>query len=610
MPEAGLAASSLTPSGSSMDKEYKILLLDDNPKRITLLTQELAKTNLKHSLKHVCNKEAYSEQLREFEPDIIFAESSIPGLTGLEAMHIAQEIAPLTSFILLTSTMDEPSFIEKIKSDPNAFIESQQLAKVKAAVQTALDIKNATEDKVAADRALKEREKLFSVAINNIPDSFVIYDPERRIRFINERGIKMSGKLKEEVIGKKDEELYPKSVTDEYLPALKKAAETQETQRVNCTITLATGTYTFTVDYIPLVNDEGKTYQILGISHDLTERRLAEKALRESEERFRRLLEATEEGIAIHDNGLILDTNERLAAIFGYELYEIVGMNIVELTAPQSRDNVIKNIISGYDRPFEASAIRKDGSQFPVEIIGRAAHYQGKEAKVSIIRDISERIRVEEALRASVAEKEVLIKEIHHRVKNNLQIISSLLKLQSATVKTAEAQKYLKISRDRVQSMAFIHDKLFHSKELTNIDFSGYVRQLTSHLLNSYGVKPDKIKLNLKAENVFLDIDTAVPCGLLVNELVSNCLKHAFPNGMNGEIDIEIVHDSENKINLTVKDNGVGFAGDYHEIRSGSLGLQLIDSLSRQLGGTVSFETQNGTCFSIKFPPLSYTERK
>lgn len=600
-----------------VEKEYKILLLDTNPRQVELITQELGKTNLKHSLRHVSTREAYAEALKDFEPDIIFSESSIPGLSGLEAMQIAQEIAPLTSFILLTSTIDEPSFIEKIKSNPVAFIESQRLSKVKAAVQTALDIKNATEEKIAADRALKEREKLFSVAINNIPDSFLIYDSERRIRFINDRGIKMCGMLEEEIIGKRDEEIFPENVTEKYLPVLKKAVETKEPQKVNCTITLPTGTYTFTVDYIPLVNDEGKTYQVIGITHDLTERRLAEQALRESDERFRRLLEATEEGIAIHDNGLILDANERLASMFGYELYEIVGMNIIELTAPGSRDDVIKKIVAGDDRAFETPAIKKDGTEICVEIIGRAAHFQGKRAKVSIIRDVTERTRIEqerrraeEQIKASLAEKEVLIKEIHHRVKNNLQIISSLLKLQSSTVKDSEVQEYLKISRDRVQSMAIIHDKLFHSKELTHIDFSSYLKQLTSHLLNSYGANPDKIKLRLKAESVFLDIDTAVPCGLLVNELVSNSLKHAFPNGRRGEIIVEIFRDSENKINLTVKDNGVGFAGDPHDLRSASLGLQLIDSLSRQLGGTVKFDTSSGTCYSIKFPPLSYAERK
>jgi len=593
-----------------VSKEYRILLLDSNPQQVGLISQELRESGLKHSLKHVTNREAFIEALKEFEPDIIFAENSMPGLPGLEAMQIAQDIAPLTSFILITSITDESTYLEKVKSDPMAFMQSQRRTTIKAAVQTALIIKTATEEKVAANKLLKEREKLFSLAINNIPDSVIIYDPERRIRFINEKGIKISGLKLEDIVGRKDEEIYPESVTEKYLPALMKAVETQQPQKTNCAVSMPTGSYTFTIDYIPLINEEGKTYQILGITHDLTERRLVEQALRESEERFRRLLEATEEGIAIHDNGLILDANQRLASMFGYELYELIGMHILELTPDETRENPTQNILNDYDRSFVAQAIRKDSSKFPVEIIGRTARYKGKEVRVSIIRDVSERERVEQALRASLAEKEVLIKEIHHRVKNNLQIISSLLKLQSSTVKDPELREYLKISHDRIQSMAFIHDKLFHSRELTNIDFGSYLKQLIPHLLKSYGTRPENIKLQIKAENVFLDIDTAVPCGLLVNELVSNALKHAFPDGYKGEINIEAFRDSDNQINLTVKDNGIGLPENIHAVKSASLGLQLIDSLSRQLGAVPRYETKNGTCFFIKFPALNYAQKK
>lgn len=212
-----------------------------------------------------------------------------------------------------------------------------------------------------------------------------------------------------------------------------------------------------------------------------------------------------------------------------------------------------------------------------------------------------EKRRAEVQLRASLQEKELLLKEIHHRVKNNLQIISSLLNLQAIHIKEPQTPEVFKESQNRVQSMALIHEKLYQSEDLARIDFAEYARDLATNLFRSYGVNLSTITLTIDAGNVFLDIDTAIPCGLIINELVSNSLKYAFPEGQAGEIQIALRSDHDRKLRLIVRDNGAGFSPDVDFRNTESLGLQLVNTLTDQLGGTIELHRNDGTEFQITF---------
>jgi two-component sensor histidine kinase len=215
--------------------------------------------------------------------------------------------------------------------------------------------------------------------------------------------------------------------------------------------------------------------------------------------------------------------------------------------------------------------------------------------------EITERVRKEAQIKASLEEKEALLKEIHHRVKNNLQVISSLLNLQSSLVADPQALEVFQESQHRIRSMALVHEKLYQSESLAQIDFAEYVRTLTTYLFNSYGDRAQHITLDIQAEDVFLGIDTAIPCGLILNELVSNALKHAFPNGQEGKIRVEICVGSEQQSTLTVSDNGVGLPESLDLHNTTSLGLQLVNILVRQLDGTMEIHGQGGAEFKIGF---------
>src|ERR1700737_3830376 len=203
-------------------------------------------------------------------------------------------------------------------------------------------------------------------------------------------------------------------------------------------------------------------------------------------------------------------------------------------------------------------------------------------------------------LEASLREKEILLREIHHRVKNNLQVISSLLRLQSAHIRDPSMLEMFNESRNRVLSMALVHEKLYQSPDLCQVDFSEYPHSLTALLIRSSGPRAAHITLKTQLEKVSLNVDVAVPLGLIINELVSNCLKHAFPRGR-GEARIEFRRQQEGRIQLTVADDGVGFPSHLDFRNTDTLGMQLVHTLSQQIGGSIELHSNEGTEFRISF---------
>ena len=219
-----------------------------------------------------------------------------------------------------------------------------------------------------------------------------------------------------------------------------------------------------------------------------------------------------------------------------------------------------------------------------------------------------------------------MLREIHHRVKNNLQIISSLLSLQTGYTKDDETLNVLEESQNRVKSMAIVHEKLYSSENLVKIDFKDYIKDLTDSLFLTYKTKPDKVKLNKNIENIFFNINTAIPCGLIINELVTNSLKHAFPVASghgpanhrftgpytaghdSSKIQIEL-HQLKNSLVLIVSDNGVGLPENIDFKNTESLGLRLVNNLVKQLDGTIELDRSEGTKFKIIFKELIYKER-
>ena len=230
------------------------------------------------------------------------------------------------------------------------------------------------------------------------------------------------------------------------------------------------------------------------------------------------------------------------------------------------------------------------------------AKEQTESANRALQHEVTERRRAEEQLTVSLQEKEVLLQEIHHRVKNNLQIISSLLNLQARALANPDALAALKESQNRVRTMSLLHEKLYQSQDLARINFATYIRELAGYLFRAYHTQAQGVTLHTEVEAIALNIALAVPCGLIISELVSNALKYAFPDGRPGEIAIRLRMVAEQEYQLTVSDNGIGLPHGLNLQAPGSLGLRIVNTLTRQLGGTLTHANETGTTFSLTFP--------
>jgi len=210
-------------------------------------------------------------------------------------------------------------------------------------------------------------------------------------------------------------------------------------------------------------------------------------------------------------------------------------------------------------------------------------------------------IRNENRILASLHEKEVLIKELHHRVKNNMQVVSSLLALQSRKVDDERYRKYFEESQNRIHAMAMVHEKLYRSEDMARVDFSEYIRDLTRHLFYTYNINPRAIRLHLDVAEIYLGIDTAIPCAMIINELVSNSLEHAFPGGREGNLTVRLHRNDGGMHILTVTDDGVGIPEDFSIDKLQTLGMQIIQSLTRQVRGTLEMVGKGGTHATVVF---------
>ena len=216
--------------------------------------------------------------------------------------------------------------------------------------------------------------------------------------------------------------------------------------------------------------------------------------------------------------------------------------------------------------------------------------------------EINERIKAEKKLKASLEEKEVLLEEINHRVKNNMQIISSMIRLQFRNQTNPDLEIHLNDIQQRIQTMSLVHEKLYQSKSLSKINLPEFIRDLSGELMASYGTNETQIQLELELENINLEMGLTIPCGLIINELMTNAIKYAFPDDTNGTLKIALRHESTNRIRLTVEDDGPGLPEGVDWQHSKGIGLRLIHILSNQIQGDYQFQTLDGTSFSLIFP--------
>ena len=344
------------------------------------------------------------------------------------------------------------------------------------------------------------------------------------------------------------------------------------------------------------------------IFEDITSRKNAEEHIKKSEKKYRDLADLLPQTVFETDlKGDLTFMNKYAFIMFGYSQMDMDnGLNILELLIEEDRQlskAKIQKVLEGQVTGDEYTALRSDMTKFPIILYSNPITSGGvPEGFRGIIIDISELKNVEDKLIASLNEKNVLLQEVHHRVKNNMQIISSLLSLQAKNTENEEASEVLKESRGRVKSMAMIHEKLYHSPNMSSLNMYEYLDVLVRDILRSYSNISSNIKTEVEADEICLNIDTALPMGLIVNEMVSNSIKHAFPEDK-GNINVELEFNKGEYI-LTVSDDGIGIPSSIDPFEASSLGLKLVASLSIQLEAVLEVNSNDGTTFKLTFKEI------
>jgi PAS domain S-box-containing protein len=457
-----------------------------------------------------------------------------------------------------------------------------------------------TERNRTVEEALLKSEDRLRRVIEAVPNALVTIRANGQIEMVNAQAERMFGYPREELLGQPVEMLVPDRFGGHH-PNLRNSFFSNPQSRPGRDLfglRKDGSEFPVEVGLNPIDTDEGT--MVLSAIVDISARKRLE-------ERFRRVVESAPNAmVMINADGQIEMVNAQAERVFGYSREELLNQPVEMLVPKRFRQHHpdLRNsfFADPRSRPMGAGrdlyGLRKDGSEFPVEIGLNPIETDEGPMVLSAIVDISDRKQREESIQADLKEKDILLGEIHHRVKNNLQVIYSLLDMQSSKVSDETALHLLRESQNRIRSMSLIHQRLYESKDFGRVDFRSFLDTLVPNLVSSYSADPNRITLLIDAAEVSLPIHAAIPCGLIVNELISNALKHAFPGHRHGEIRIGLVS-RENQVELSVSDNGAGVPEGLELANATTLGLQLVTLLADQLGAKITLQRANPTRFVL-----------
>jgi len=468
-------------------------------------------------------------------------------------------------------------------------------------------------EKVRMQKALEEREEQYRRLFEYNPMPMFVSDSETwEILNVNQAAVNHYGYGKEELLNMTLKDIRPPEDVESLMRRIGAVSAPVENMGVFRHLK-KDGTTVLMNVYSHEVLYEGRKAR-LALCHDVTDQIRAKETLEESEEMFRKSFFLSSDAMSVSriEDGVLLEVNDGFTRTTGYSREDAVGKTTIELGmwADGSRRSVLIREFrkKGRVENFEYEMRTKGGETKTVLLSTNIITLGGAARRFTITRDITKLkiaeealLRSEEKLRASLREKEILLKEIHHRVKNNLQVVSGLLDLQASHTQDPSDRLKYKDSQNRIITMALIHEKLYQSQNLSQVDFSDYIRDLCENLMVSYGIDEERIRLEIQTERTEMAVDSAIPCGFLINELITNALKHAFPEDRAGTISLSFKRTRNRDYQLTVSDDGVGIPKDLDIFNTDSLGMQLVTVLVKQLGGTIKLRKEEGTGITIRF---------
>lgn len=454
---------------------------------------------------------------------------------------------------------------------------------------------------------------LLRAVIDSTSDAVYVKDREGRYLLFNSAAAALVGKSAEDVLGTDDRSLLPPDVAREVMARDREVVSTGDVITYEETIPLPMGLRVFLTKKMPYRDTSGRILGMLGVSRDITDAKRAEAALKRQSRLVEAMFNQAVSPFTLMDrDARFIRVNEAFAKYYGKSVDEFAGRVYWEVL-PFDRTPENKAILSRVIQSREPFRVTSAPYVFADRTPPEIAYFDiilqpilDEHGEVEVLFfssiDVTERTRAEARLRTSLAEKEVLLKEVHHRVKNNLQFVSSLLALQATKIEDRQLASAIKESQQRIRAMALMHEQLYRGPNLASIPMARHITAVCTDLYRSYSVDPDRLALDLRVADVSFDLDRSIRCGLIVHELVSNAIQHAFPNSRRGRITVRLAIAGDH-YELTVSDDGVGLPAGLDPLRTSSLGLQLVADLADQLGAGVPSVIRDGqTLFVVRFP--------
>ncbi|UXI70380.1 PAS domain S-box protein [Tahibacter amnicola] len=459
-----------------------------------------------------------------------------------------------------------------------------------------------------ANRRLQSSEARFRGLLESAPDAVVIVDAMGTIALVNQQTERMLGFHRDELIGKPVEVLMPIRYRYQHAGHRTDYFRSPRSRSMGAKLDLYGlrkdgSEFPVEISLSPLETEEGTL--VSAAIRDVTERKQQE--LRVS--RLATIVESSEDAMYSRSlDGSVQTWNRAAEHLYGYSADEMIGQSLMVLIPPSHvtpEEVALAVHVGEHSLSRETLRLRKDGSTVEVAVtvspirdsVGRLI------GACTVARDVTEEKRIQEQLRASVHEKEILLKEVHHRVKNNLQVISTLINMQMRSISGSAALMALEECQSRVQAIALIHEKLYQSKDYARVPFAEYARSLALNVFDAAGALDSAVTLETDFADVAIAVDRAIPCALILNELVSNALKHAFDRHQKGTVTVALRRDPDGLLVMSVCDNGRGLPPDLERRRASSLGMELVQTLVEQLDASMEIVSgkDNGTQFTIRF---------
>ncbi len=535
------------------------------------------------------------------KPDLIIMDIILKG--DKDGIAAAGEIKKIHSapVIYLTAHSDTVTLQKAKETAPQGYIlKPLSRSELHLTVELALY-------KHEMEMKLKNSEERYRTLFEQAGENVVILEMGKEgipfIADINESGLMAHGYTREEILGQPITFISPDISPEEVMKKMASAGMGKPLIFKTSHRRKDGSFFHLEVNARPIMID-GKQF-FISVERDITIQKSAEDALRLSEEKYRILFQNNPVPMWVYDTESLafLAVNDFAVDHYGYSADEFLKMTIKEIRPAEDIPRLMDVLSSDMGNIRKVGIARhrkKDDSIITVDIKGHKIDFDGRPAMLVLALDVTDQKKSEEQIRASLMEKEILLTEIHHRVKNNMQVIISLLNLQLGNIKDEKAREHFMMAESRIRSMALVHEQLYQSDNMAAINIAEYFNTLLSNFFESRSSSENNVTYSINPGNICLGLDRAIPCGLIVTELISNSYKHAFHNVSGGEIIIDMKK-NRGTYTLSVMDNGIGMESGRDKADSSSLGLHLVDALVKQIRGTITISGDSGTTITVTF---------